>query len=131
MHYQGLLKQGVDHASIIDQVYDLEVIARLENMDVTALKASMQRATARTPPWFFREVAAATIDSVSLDQSKAARVAAVGKGQLTGKIAVVRSGDFEWYFHQTPTGWKMFSQEASGETGKRINAEMLKKDLRR
>jgi len=125
-HYQDLVKRG-DFAKMVNDVYDLEVIAVVMASDVAHAKAVLARGLSMASPEIIQmreRVGTDTLDSISLDQTKAANIRMATGTEIAGKMVVVRSGDFSWYFRQTPSGWKLVSQEVSGETEKLFTQRM-------
>jgi hypothetical protein len=119
LEYQWYCRQG-NVAAIVD-CYDLEVWARLRGSD----KEQIRRQLARNTGGFPALVAAATVDSVVIEQeSNDASIQMVTgmegiKIALEGPLVRVTAGDWVGHFHRTQRGWRLLFQEVTGQTAAR------------
>jgi len=72
-------------------------------------------------PEMYEMIAEVELESVEVDTSKAELIKKDYNIEIPGTMALLKGGDWEWYFRDTDKGWKCFSQEVSGQSSKLLD----------
>lgn len=97
----------------IMKMYDLELIAKgFEAMGWDAAQVeSKLRESDMIRPEKLKVIASLQIESMALDTTQAEMGKKKFNIEIEGPVMLVRSGNWGFYFHKTPDGWKLCSQE--------------------
>jgi hypothetical protein len=121
LNYQQMLRDG-DFERLRREMFDVEMCV----VSWGKSREEVQQTLAAVPfPWgeaFVDDVAGAVIESIRVDHTKAKLSLKRSGKPLTCRMAVVKSGDYSWYFHRTRDGWKLYSQERKHVSPKPLRA---------